>query len=124
MYTPLCMETGYRVSKTGLKPYMELLAVELAPFNIRVNMLTPGFFITRVSEHLAGEKLQAVLDENLIHRPGNLDKEIGPAAAFLLSDELSGYTTGSELVVDGGVKLRSLPWYSDEEKRKMNSPES
>ena len=33
---------AYRASKTALRSYTETLAVELAPFGIRVNMLTPG----------------------------------------------------------------------------------
>lgn len=45
----------------------------------------------------------------------------GASAALLLSDKLSSYTTGSELVVDGGAKLRPLPIYSDEEILQMSS---
>ena len=122
MHTPLYKETSYRTSKTGLKAYMEILAIELAPFKIRINMLTPGFFSTRASEHLVTnkEKMKVVLDTILLRRAGDLEKDIGPAAVFLLSDKLSAYTTGSELVVDGGLSLRPLPYYSDEEIRKMN----
>jgi hypothetical protein len=39
---------------------------------------------------------------------------------MLLSDALSGYTTGAELVVDGGLHLRPLSFLSDEEFRGMN----
>ena len=122
-YTPLYRETSYRVSKTGLKAYLGVLAVELAPHGIRANMLTPGYFPTGVSKHIAegedGEK--AVIDTIPLGRAGDLGEDIGPAAAFLLSDRLSGYTTGSELVVDGGLSLRPLPYYSDDEIRDMNS---
>jgi 2-deoxy-D-gluconate 3-dehydrogenase len=122
MHTPLYKETSYRVSKTGLKAYMEVLAVELAPFGIRVNMLTPGYFPTRVSAHLARDrsKEKTVLDTIPLRRAGRLGKDIGPAAVFLLSDAVSAYTTGSEIVVDGGIRLRPLPYYSDEEIRQMN----
>ncbi len=125
MYTPLYKETSYRVSKTGLKTYMEILAIELVPFGIRVNMLTPGYFHTGASAHLrAGkegeEREKRILATIPLKRPGDVDKDIGPPAVFLLSDELSGYTTGAELVVDGGTKLRPLPFYSDEEIRQMN----
>lgn len=122
MYTPLYKETGYRVSKTGLKAYMEILAVELAPFGIRVNMLTPGYFHTRASSHLSGneQKEQMILNTIPLRRAGDLDHDIGPAAALLLSDNLSRYTTGAELVVDGGVRLNPLPYYTDDEVREMN----
>ena len=47
--------------------------------------------------------------------------EIGAAAAFLLSDTLSGYTTGAELVVDGGFRLRPMDLYSTDELRELNA---
>jgi NAD(P)-dependent dehydrogenase (short-subunit alcohol dehydrogenase family) len=44
--TPAPRETAYRASKAALKAYAEVLALELAPFQIRVNILTPGAFRT------------------------------------------------------------------------------
>jgi hypothetical protein len=41
---------------------------------------------------------------------------------LLLSDKLSGFTTGAEWVVDGGQTLRPLPFYTDEEVIQMNRP--
>src|SRR6202043_2475834 len=43
-FCPAYREGAYRAAKTGLKAYMETLALELAPFGIRVNMLTPGHY--------------------------------------------------------------------------------
>ncbi len=40
-HVPLYRESSYRVSKAGLKALMEVLAIELIPFGIRVNLLTP-----------------------------------------------------------------------------------
>lgn len=121
-HSPLYKETSYRVSKTGLNAYMGVLAVELAQFHIRVNMLTPGFFPTRVSAHLTTDKKKEkiILDTIPFRRAGSLEKDIGPTAVFLLSDKLNAYTTGSEFVVDGGLSLRPLPYYSDKEIREMN----
>ncbi|MCL5985225.1 MAG: SDR family oxidoreductase [Actinobacteria bacterium] len=119
MYTAHPTETSYRVSKTGLKPFMELLAVELAPFGIRANMLAPGLFPTRVSAHVT-KKQEAILSTIPLRRAGDLDHDIGPAAVFLLSDKLSAYITGSELVVDGGTHVYPYPMYSDKELRELN----
>ncbi|MHB9038219.1 MAG: SDR family NAD(P)-dependent oxidoreductase [Armatimonadota bacterium] len=119
-WNPLHKETGYRVSKTGLVAYMGVLAVELAAYRIRINMLTPGFFPTAVSAHLGGEKLKQVLDGIPLRRAGKTDELAWPAL-LLLSDKLSGFTTGAEWVVDGGQTLRPLPFYSDEEIRGMNA---
>jgi len=120
--TPLFKEASYRVSKAGLKAYLGILAIELAPHCIRANMLTPGFFPTKVSQHLADDqdKMKKILDTIPLRRAGSLEQDIGPAAAFLLSDRLSGYITGTELLVDGGLSLRPLPYYSEKEIREMN----
>lgn len=123
-FHPAHKETGYRVSKTGLRVYMEVLSIELAPFNIRVNMLTPGSFPSKLrSEFL---KVRGITDKDPaatrhipFRRVGKLE-EIGPTAALLLSDKLSGFTTGADFVVDGGSHLRPLPLMSDEEIRRQS----
>ena len=115
-------EISYRVTKTALIPYMEGLAAELAPHNIRVNMLTPGLFVTRMTESLdyQGEGMQQVMSDIPLHRPGDAYLELAPTAVLLLSDALSGYTTGANYFVDGGVKLRVCNWRSEDELREMN----
>jgi NAD(P)-dependent dehydrogenase (short-subunit alcohol dehydrogenase family) len=125
-YTLYAGEISYRVTKTALVPYMEGLSAELAPFNIRVNMITPGLFITRMTENLdfKGETLKKVLAAIPLRRPGDAYRELAPAAALLLSDKLSGYTTAANLVIDGGIKMRVLPWRTDEELVSMNQPDS
>lgn len=116
-------EIAYRTTKTALIPYMEGLAAELAPFGIRVNMITPGLYMTRMTAGLdfEGETLQMVLRAIPLRRPGLALQELGPQAALLLSDKLSGYTTGANVHIDGGLSLGVLPWRSDEELRNMNS---
>ena len=115
-------EISYRVTKGALIPYMEGLAAELAPHGIRVNMLTPGLFITRMTEQLdfQGEGMLQVLADIPLHRPGEAYEELAPTAVLLLSDQLSGYTTGANFIVDGGIKLRVCAWRTEEELREMN----
>jgi 3-oxoacyl-[acyl-carrier protein] reductase len=120
-WNPLYKETGYRVSKSGLVAYLGVLAVELAPFGIRANMLKPGFFPTAVSAHLGAEKMKQVLDGIPLRRAGQ-PEELAWPAMLLLSDKRSGFTTGAEWVVDGGQTLRPLPFYTDEEIVQMNRP--
>lgn len=121
-YTLYPGEISYRVTKTALIPYMEGLAAEMAPHGVRVNMITPGLFMTRMTAGLdfEGETLQKVLAEIPLRRAGDAYAELAPAAVLLVSDKLSSYTTGSNLLVDGGIKLRVLPWRSDGELRAMN----
>jgi len=123
MLTPMYRETAYRISKTGLRAMMEVLALELAPFGVRVNMIVPGHFVTRLTANFAGEPLEKLKQQIPLRRTGHSD-EVGPSAVLLLSDKLSSYTTGACLVLDGGLHLRPLPIFSDDEILAMNAPAS
>jgi len=59
-----------------------------------------------------------VLEEVESGKP--VSEEAREKAVLLLSDKLSGYTTGASLVIDGGISLRVLPWRTEEELREMN----
>ncbi len=115
-------EASYRSSKAALKAYMESLAVELAPFGIRVNQISPGHFLTAFTANVPARVEEIMKREIPLHRFADPD-EIGPAAVFLLSDRLSPYTTGADLVIDGGLTIRPLPVHTDEEIGNMNFPE-
>lgn len=121
MYNPLYRETSYRVSKTGLKVFAEVLAVELAPYKIRVNVLIPGYFRTRLTAGMSGKVEDYMISQIPLRRPGDPD-DVGAQAVVLLSDKLSGYTTGATVVIDGGLHLRPLSLYTDDELVALNSP--
>ena len=123
MLTPMYRETSYRISKTGLRAMMEVLALELAPFGVRVNMIVPGHFVTRLTANFVGDSLERLKQQIPLRRTGDAN-EVGPSAVVLLSDMVSSYTTGACLVLDGGLHLRPLPIFSDEEILKMNAPTS
>ena len=111
---------AYRASKTALLSYAQTLAIELAPFGIRVNTLTPGPFPTRLTRDLPGEQRGAAAREvPLGQREGQLP-EVRSAALFLLSDELASYITGVEVFVDGGLHLRPLYIGPQERVRELN----
>lgn len=116
-HTPLYRESSYRVSKAGLKALMEVVAIELAPFAIRVNLLTPGGFLTELTKDLPARQMGGAMVP--LRRPGRVE-ELGAAAVLLLSDQLSAYTTGAELMVDGGLHLRPLDLYTDAQLRELN----
>jgi NAD(P)-dependent dehydrogenase (short-subunit alcohol dehydrogenase family) len=125
MLNPFFQETAYRISKAGLFYYAEVLAIELAPYGIRVNTIIPGFHLTQLTtSSLSETSLRKILREIPLRR-GGLPADIGAQAAILLSDKLSGYTTGSSIIIDGGLHLRPLPFYTDDELRALNfaSPE-
>jgi NAD(P)-dependent dehydrogenase (short-subunit alcohol dehydrogenase family) len=106
-FFPAFKETCYRISKMGLKVFMEQLAIEMAPHGIRVNMVTPGHFVTRMTAHIPQEAVKEIIGITPCGRSGD-PVEIGNATAFLLSEALSGFTYGADLVVDGGLVLHPL----------------
>jgi NAD(P)-dependent dehydrogenase (short-subunit alcohol dehydrogenase family) len=95
--------TAYSATKGAVTALTRGLAVEYAPFGIRVNALCPGFVHTpltaRALRNPAIEK--ALVDSTALKRLGS-PEEIAKAALFLASDEAS-YVTGAELAVDGGM---------------------
>ena len=119
--TALCsaqpQETSYRASKAALKAHIEVAAVELAPFGIRVNLLTPGATDT---PFVADAAQRAQARQAIPLRREARPEEMAPAAVFLLSDRLAGYVTGTELIVDGGLHLRPIFGGSDEDLRALN----
>lgn len=120
--TPGYGEVSYRISKAGLKVIVQNLAMELAPWGIRVNMLTPGHFPTRLTAGIP-EAIEGWLKTQIpLRRFGDPLQEVGPAAVLLLSDRLSGYTTGGDLIIDGGLSLRGMNHRSDEELEALNMP--
>jgi NAD(P)-dependent dehydrogenase (short-subunit alcohol dehydrogenase family) len=117
----LPQETSYRASKAALKAHMEVLAVELAPFGIRVNMLTPGAFDTPFVASADPAQRQFVVRQVPLRREGQ-PAELGPTAVLLLSDRLSPYTTGADVCVDGGLSLRPIFGGDDNALRGLNEP--
>jgi NAD(P)-dependent dehydrogenase (short-subunit alcohol dehydrogenase family) len=113
-------EAAYRASKTALRSYMETLAIELAPFGIRVNMLTPGPFPTQLARDLPPEHHATAAREVPLGQRQGVLPEVRSPAIFLLSDRLASYITGTELFVDGGLHLRPLYRGPLEEVRKLN----
>jgi NAD(P)-dependent dehydrogenase (short-subunit alcohol dehydrogenase family) len=112
-------ETAYRASKAALKAHMEVAAVELAPFGIRVNLVTPGATDTEfVADAPAAQRAMATRAVPL-RREATPD-EIATSVVFLLSDQLAGYVTGTDLIVDGGLHLRPIFGGTDEELAALN----
>jgi NAD(P)-dependent dehydrogenase (short-subunit alcohol dehydrogenase family) len=122
MYTPGPAETVYRITKMGLKSIVQNLAIELAPFNIRANLLVPGHYRTRLTSKISPD-IEEKLKQNIPLRRFGATSECGKAAVFLLSDALSGYTTGAELIVDGGLALRPLYFGTDADLSQLNTCE-
>lgn len=121
-YTQAYKEAAYHISKTGLRVYKNTLALEMAPFGVRVNLLVPGHYVTGLTSQIPAAT-EALLKQQIPLRRFGSAEELGASAVLLLSDKLSPYTTGAELTVDGGLHLRPLPMYTDQQLIEMNQPE-
>ena len=97
---------AYDAAKGGIEALTRAMALDLAPYGVRVNFVVPGLIRTYdISDELAAERGQVVP----LQRLGTADDMAGPIV-FLASDD-ARYMTGTGLVVDGGVLVqqRSAP---------------
>ena len=94
---------GYSATKGAVLALTRALAVEYAPFGIRVNTVSPGFVETALTERVLRMPAikKALVDQTPMRRLGET-REIAKAVLFLASDDAS-YVTGAELAVDGGM---------------------
>jgi NAD(P)-dependent dehydrogenase (short-subunit alcohol dehydrogenase family) len=97
--------SAYSTAKAAIAGLSRSLAVELAPYAIRVNYMCPGFIPTqmtgRYTEHPQVSK--SLLAQMPMRRFGT-PEEVARVALFLASDD-SAYTTGEGIMVDGGMSL-------------------
>jgi gluconate 5-dehydrogenase len=81
------------------------LAVKLAPFNIRVNAIAPGFFRTDMMSYIERPEFKVARDMVLANIPmnriGDIDDMKG--LAVFLASNASSYMTGQILINDGGI---------------------
>jgi NAD(P)-dependent dehydrogenase (short-subunit alcohol dehydrogenase family) len=99
----------YRSVKAALVPYVKSLAINLAPRNVRANMVSPGtvYFeggVWHVTEQKNPEQFQAALKRNPMGRMGK-PQEVANAVVFLASPAAS-FITGTNLIVDGALTQR------------------
>ncbi len=98
--------SAYCASKGGVVAFTRAIALEAAPYNIRVNCICPGTIVTPMVKKLwaeSGQPNEMRLARLTLHPIGRLGKpeDVALAALFLASDE-SSFITGSALFADGG----------------------
>ncbi len=102
---PWAGHVNYAASKGGVMQFMQSLAQELAPHQIRVNSIAPGAIQTPINRSAweTPDALRALLKLIPYGRIG-LPEDIGKATVWLASDD-SDYVHGQTLFVDGGMTL-------------------
>lgn len=93
-------QASYNASKAGVIHLTKSLAAEWIKYGIRVNSLSPGYIATSMSADVPQDLKDAWEPLMPMHRMGT-PEELIPAVLYLVSPA-AGYTTGTDLIVDGG----------------------
>jgi 3-oxoacyl-[acyl-carrier protein] reductase len=96
-------QANYVTAKAGLIGLTKAIAVEMAPRNITVNAVAPGFIASPMTDPLP-EKIKEDLRSRIPLGRLGLDTDVAAAVVFLASDE-AGYITGHVLDVNGGLYM-------------------
>lgn len=93
---------AYCSAKAGVKHLTKVLAAELIQHNIYVNCISPGYIITPMTQIIqeTPEFLEKENSTTPIHRQGRAEEMAG--GVLYLVSEASSYTTGHDLIMDGG----------------------
>ena len=94
-------EVHYSASKAAVIGFTKALAKELGPSGITVNSISPGVIDTDMNSHLTQNELDELCDETPMGRIGE-PNDVAKAALYL-ADEASGFITGADIPINGGI---------------------
>lgn len=98
------LQTHYTPTKAGVLSLMQSTAVALGKHGIRCNALLPGTIKTQLNEEdLADDAKREYMESRIPLGRTGVPKDMAGPAVFLACEELSGYVTGAQLLVDGGL---------------------
>ena len=94
-------QANYSAAKAGVIGLTKSSARELAPRNVTVNAVAPGFIETQMTADLEAEGILAQIPLGRMGQP----QEVAGAVRFLAADPAAAYITGQILKVDGGMVM-------------------
>ena len=115
-YIPLSGIWAYNAAKAAVKNLTMATAKEFAAHGIRVNAIAPGFFIGKQNKDLLikdeatgelTERGKSIIDHTPFGRFGKIE-ELQGVTLFLISDQASGFITGTTIPVDGGYLIDNI----------------
>jgi NAD(P)-dependent dehydrogenase (short-subunit alcohol dehydrogenase family) len=103
--TEAVIGAAYMAAKAGAAHLMRNVALELAAYNITVNAIAPGFFVTNIGGgHAHNPDTQSLVGKHVpMHRVGFPEDMAG--LALFLASPASAYLTGQQIIIDGGWGL-------------------
>ena len=94
----------YAAAKAGIGSLTKSLAKELGPYGVTVNTISPGVVMTDIHKtHNTPTSLEQLRQQTLLGRLGE-PTDVAGVALFLCSDD-AAYITGTEIAVNGGLRL-------------------
>ncbi len=96
-------QSNYVASKSGMIGLYKSIALEVAKRNINVNLVSPGFITTSMTEKLNDKQKQNILSKIPMDKFGEA-KDVANLVYFLSSDE-SSYITGQNFNINGGMLM-------------------
>lgn len=99
----LASHANYAAAKSGINGFTRSLALEVAPYNIMVNAISPGWTQTNMTRGFSEAFQKERISRIPLGRIGQ-PEDIAPLLVFLASDE-SNFITGQVIYVDGGMSI-------------------
>jgi len=108
LHIPTVHRTGsyaYTASKAAVHHLTKHLACELGPREITVNAVAPGYFPSKMSDHVFDNYGDDIIGNSLLKRTGRAEEMAG--VAVYLCSRAGAYTHGAIIPVDGGTSINS-----------------
>jgi 3-oxoacyl-[acyl-carrier protein] reductase len=96
-------QSNYSATKAGIIGFSKALAKELAPYNVRVNVVAPGYIVTDMTANLSEKIKKKSLEAIPLQRFGE-PRDVADLVSFLVSDR-ARYIVGQTIQVDGGISI-------------------